>query len=72
MEIDMHSKYCSIEATAGHDIFIGAGEHSLRLSENHKREEMTVVTVEMPPGDWSYQCGSSGRYTLTVCYLKRN
>lgn len=72
LEIDMLSKYCSIEATAGHDIFIGAGEHSLRLSENHKREDWTIVTVDLPPGTWTYTCGSGGRYTLTVCYLKRD
>lgn len=72
LEIDMHSKYCSIGASAGHDIFIDAGPHALHLSDDHPREAYTVVTVDLPPGTWSYTCGSGGRYTLTVCYLKQD
>ena len=70
IELDMQSKYTSIEASSGHSVFIGASEHSLRLHPDKVRDEYTIVEFDLPPGKWTYTCGSGGRYTLTMCFLK--
>ena len=70
LEMDLHSKYCSLDASCGHGVFLVATERSLHLDDSRPHDDMTWVEFELPAGKWSLVSGSVSRYTLTCVFLR--
>lgn len=68
--VDLHSKYCELEASCGHQLLLGADEHSLHLQDGVDRNAITHIELELPPGNWSLFTGRVSRYTAYVVYLR--
>lgn len=70
LEMDLRSKYCELDASCGHGVFLVATERSLHLDDSRPRDDMTWVEFELPAGKWSFVSGSVSRYTLTCVFLR--
>jgi hypothetical protein len=74
LDIDLASKYCEVLATGsgtdGLDIFIQATDESLHLDETKPRDAWTKLSFPEFKG-WEIACYTLSKYTLTVCFLKR-
>lgn len=70
IELDLSSKYCTIAASSGHSLMLGATDYSLGLNQDVDRDELTWVEFLLPEGTWRYTCGSVSRYTAHICFLR--
>lgn len=67
-EIDLHSKYCEVCATCGHQLLIGDSDRALKLHPT--REGVTILKIDLDP-DFEFVAFSDGRYTITAVAVSR-
>lgn len=70
ISIDMHSKYTSIDAIAGHTLLVGTNERSMHLCTLADRNTYTWLRIEGLPKDFEVFATRGGRYTLNVVFLR--
>ncbi len=71
VELDMRSKYTTVDATSGHTVLIGANERSIHLEPSVDRSQFTSLAIDGMPKDFEFFSASGGRYTISICYIRR-
>ena len=69
--VDLHSKYCVIDATGSDDrgpsIFVGTNKNSLNLHKT--RKGLTEILFPAFKG-WYVWCCQLQKYTVSICMMK--
>lgn len=76
LEIDLHSKYASVACSGGGSdsaplVMLEATPDTLKLDPEHPRDALTTITFPDYPG-WDVHSYCCGRYTLSVCLVRRD
>jgi hypothetical protein len=71
-EIDMHSKYCEVDATCGGELWIGTNENSIHLKDDAAEETTAIRFPEFDPKVWDFFSMGISRYTLRVVLVRRS
>jgi hypothetical protein len=70
IEVDLQSKYCSVNISSGNSVLINANEYSLHLDDSVDPDLDTWVEFPEAEG-YSFFGHSSGRYTIQLTFFKR-